>query len=99
MPDDGVGIGGNTTLYRPPVDDFEVRVTNGNNDKNDYVVDSGVDSGSILLMLNGSCSVITGEEKVEMSRGEALFIAANSELTISDGSDDLQFVRAMRNLK
>ena len=64
-----------------------------------YEVDGGVDSGTVLLMLDGEAKVKVGDETIGVKRGEALFVAANSKLEVEDGTEDLRFVRAMRNLR
>jgi len=97
-PCDGGDIGGNTKLYRPPVNDFEVRVITGGGT---YNVDAGLDSGSLLLALGGACTLVIndGAEKLHLKRGEAAFLAANHKLTVENATEDLKIVRSTRNLR
>jgi mannose-6-phosphate isomerase len=97
----GEDIGGCTTLYRPPVEDFEVRVTEvAAGTAGNVAVDSGVDSGSILLVLDGECVVVAGEEEVAVTYGEALFVSANTKMEVKlIGDKGVKIVRALRNLK
>ena len=113
VPGEGEDIGRGTKLYRPPVVDFEVRITQVvEGEKEEVVVDDGVDSGTVLLVLEGECTVKgsggreggggegSGEETMEVKRGQALFVSASTKLTIKCGEGKgVKFVRAMRNLK
>ncbi|GMH59427.1 hypothetical protein TL16_g02829 [Triparma laevis f. inornata] len=81
-------------VYRPPVEDFEVRVADF---KEDTVVEE-VDAGVILLCLEGGGVVKSGEEKVDIKFGEALFINAGTKLEVEVGEQGCKFVRALRNV-
>ena len=48
----------------------------------------------------GEGTEMEGEnKKMGVQEGGALFVAANSKLEVEDGTEDLRFVRAMRNLR
>jgi len=97
VPSEGV-LGAEGRLYRPPVSDFEVRVNEVEKDSA-VTIDGGVDSGSVLLVLEGEGKVKSGEESVDVGRGESLYVSANSPLVLEGGGEGLKVVRAMRNLK
>ena len=67
-PKAGEDVGGNTVRYKPPVEDFEVRVTEFKAGEGG-VVDEGVDSGCILLVLGGGGTLGTNDGGEGRARG------------------------------
>jgi mannose-6-phosphate isomerase class I len=64
------------------------------------LVDSGVDSGSILLVISGSGTLEGNDgETVTVGFGDGIFISANTELRVKEGGGEgIKFVRGMRNV-
>jgi len=94
----GIELGGGTRRYRPPVEDFEVRVTEFEDGKGGKV-DDGVDSGSILLVISGSGTLTCqGGESCDVKFGDSVFVSAMTELSVKEGGEGIKFVRGMRNV-
>ena len=89
---------GSTRRYRPPVEDFEVRITTFKGGEGGRV-DSGVDSGAILMVIEGGGTLRgTGGEEIEVGFGDGVFVSANTELEVVGGEEGIKFVRGMRNV-
>ena len=91
---------GLTTVYRPPVDDFEVRVTDLKAGE-EVTLGRGLSTPTILLVLSGRCELmVEGEDSEQMQEGRfgsAFFLSYGTSVNVKAAGEGCRIVRAMNN--
>eukprot|EP00039_Didymoeca_costata_P019560 m.338018 g.338018 ORF g.338018 m.338018 type:complete len:420 (+) comp18290_c0_seq1:81-1340(+) len=86
-------LGANALLYKTPVDEFDVVKYEVNASETAKV--TPMDGPSIFIVTSGSCALSNG---IEMKLGQVLFIGANTDITITAGSQGVIGFRAVCDL-
>jgi mannose-6-phosphate isomerase len=84
--------GTKSMLYDPPIDEFSVvRVALEAGDKETH---REVQGPSLVIVTEGTGEVVVKGEKVEVERGEVLFMGAGAEVEWQSGEKGLELFRA-----
>jgi len=82
-------------IYRPPINEFclgKYRIT-------EKISIQGIDSPSILLIIEGEAELSNEDVKINIEQGNSYFVKANSPLTITPTKGEIILFRAYVNMK